>query len=110
MNEEKYKIIYDYLDTSVYPKNFNERQKRKLEERSTNYFIQQWQLFKKNNEGNPQKIILPNQTELILFNLYKDQSGAHLATDVTYEKLKERYYWPKMYESVKRYIKTCDNC
>ena len=41
MNEEKYKIIYDYLDTSVYPKNFNERQKRKLEERSTNYFIQQ---------------------------------------------------------------------
>ena len=110
MNEEKYKIIYDYLDTSLYPKNFNDRQKRNLVEKSTNYFIQQRQLFKKNNEGNPQRIILPDQTELILFNLHKDQSGAHLGTDATYEKLKERYYWPKMYDSVKRYIKTCDNC
>jgi len=30
--------------------------------------------------------------------------------ETTYEKIKERYYWPKMYETIRYYIKTCDNC
>ena len=55
-------------------------------------------------------MILPDQTELILFNLHKDQSGAHLGIDTTFEKIKERYYWPQMYETVRQYIKNCDNC
>ena len=55
-------------------------------------------------------MILPEQTEMILFNLYKDQNGAHLGIESTYEKLKERYYWPQMYETTRHYIKNCENC
>ena len=110
MNEQKYKLIYDYLDTSSYPKDYNDQQRRKLEEKSSKYLIQYRQLFRRNKEENPLRVVLPDQTELVLFNLHKDQSGAHLGIEATYEKLKERYYWPKMYESVKQYIKTCDNC
>ena len=36
--------------------------------------------------------------------------GAHLGVDSTYEKIKERYYWPKMFEDVRKYIESCDNC
>ena len=55
-------------------------------------------------------MILPEQTELILFNLHKDPTGAHLGIESTYDKLKERYYWPQMYESVYSYVRNCDNC
>ena len=33
-------------------------------------------------------------------------TGAHLGVD----KIKERYYWPKMYNDIKIYIESCDNC
>jgi ribosomal protein S4E len=101
MNEQKYKIIYDYLDNLTFPKEVKtEAEKEKLKKLSEKYFIQHQQLFRKTNEGDSQRVILPEQTEIVLFNLHKDQSGAHLGSDATYEKLKERYYWPKMYESV----------
>ena len=110
MNKQKYKIIYNYLDTSSYPKGLTNTEKEKINNQSKKYFIQQRQLFRNVENGKPQRVILPDQTELILFNLHKDQIGAHLGIDATYEKLKERYYWPKMYESVAQYIKSCDNC
>src|ERR1051325_2100811 len=110
MNEQKYKDIYNYLDTSSYLKGSTNTEKEKINNQSKKYFIQQRQLFRRVENGNSQRVVLPDQTELILFNLHKDQIGAHLGIDVTYEKLKERYYWPKMYESVIQYIKSCDNC
>ena len=36
--------------------------------------------------------------------------GTHLGVETTYNKVKERYYWPKMYDDIKIYIESCDNC
>jgi hypothetical protein len=47
---------------------------------------------------------------LILFNLHKSPIGAHQGIENTYQKLKERYYWPGMRNAVKHYIKGCDEC
>ncbi len=35
---------------------------------------------------------------------------AHLGTDAVFEKIKERYYWPQMFEDVRNYINSCDIC
>ena len=48
--------------------------------------------------------------EPILYNLHQDLTGAHLRTDVIFEKVKERYYWPQMFDNIKTYINTCDIC
>ena len=37
-------------------------------------------------------------------------SGAHLGVDTVFEKIKERYYWPQMYEDAREYVSTCDSC
>ena len=37
-------------------------------------------------------------------------TGAHLGVETTYTKIKERYYWPNMYNDIRNYIETCDNC
>ena len=52
MNEQKYKIIYNYLSTSLYPKNVTDNEKRKIDQESSKYLIQQRQLFKKTENGN----------------------------------------------------------
>lgn len=37
-------------------------------------------------------------------------SAAHLGIEKTFEKLSRLYYWPKMFESVREYIKNCHAC
>ena len=110
MNNQDYHNIYNYLNTLTYPKDANETRKTHLRNQSNKYFIQEHQLFKRTKNDKPQRVVLPEQVELILFNLHKDQSGGHLGIESTYEKLKERYFWPQMYETVRRYVKTCENC
>lgn len=111
MNEQLYNALYYYIENSEYPKEIKDQhEKIQLEKLSKKYIIQKRNLFRQTKEGKYQRVILPDQTELILYNLHKDQNGAHLGIESTYEKLKERYYWPQMYESIKQYIKSCDNC
>ena len=110
MNEQDYKDIYNYLKDLTLPKDNDEYRKTQIKNQSNKYFIQHHQLFRHRKNGLPQRVIFPDQIELILFNLHKDQSGAHLGIDSTFEKVKERYYWPQMYETVRQYIKNCDNC
>lgn len=112
MNRQIYNEIYKYLEKLEIPKQYNDDDKKitQLRTKSNNYFIHNRQLYRRRKNDEPQRVILPDQTELIMFNLHKDQSGAHLGIESTYEKVKERYYWPKMYETVREYIRTCENC
>jgi len=36
--------------------------------------------------------------------------GRHLGTDIVFNKVRNLYYWPQMYENIKEYIKACDVC
>ncbi|CAF4851479.1 unnamed protein product [Rotaria sp. Silwood1] len=37
-------------------------------------------------------------------------NGAHLGKDRTYYKIRDRYYWPKMYNDIAQHVKSCSNC
>src|ERR1700741_369143 len=110
MNEQYYKDIYNYLKYIHLPNTDDDKWKNNIRTQSNKYFIQHNQLFRRRTNGQPQRVVLPDQIEIILFNLHKDRSGAHLGIETTYEKVKERYYWPQMYEDVRQYIKNCENC
>jgi len=110
MNKDEYQEIYNYLKALHIPKDYDEHRITHLKNKSSKYFIQHHQLFRRRKQGQPQRVILPDQVEIILFNLHKDQNGAHLGIETTFEKAKERYYWPQMYETIRQYVKACENC
>ena len=110
INKDEYQEIYNYLKALHIPKDYDEHRITHLKNKSSKYFIQHHQLFRRRKQGQPQRVILPDQVEIILFNLHKDQNGAHLGIETTFEKAKERYYWPQMYETIRQYVKTCENC
>jgi len=110
MDEQKYKRIFKYLKEGTYPRKVSEGDKTKLRQQSEKFTIQEQNLFRKIENDTPKRVVQSNELELVLFDLHRDQSAAHLGTDVTFEKAKERYYWPKMRETIKYYIKECDNC
>jgi len=42
--------------------------------------------------------------------MYNHPTGAHLGIDKTFEKIRDQYYWPQMFENIKDYIRSCDQC
>ncbi len=39
---------------------------------------------------------------------HDDLTAGHFATEIMYNKIKERYYWLKMYEDIKIYVESYD--
>ncbi|GBB99078.1 hypothetical protein RclHR1_34020001 [Rhizophagus clarus] len=37
-------------------------------------------------------------------------TAAHFAVNTIFNKIKDCYYWPQMYENIREYIKSCDSC
>src|SRR5207245_2408060 len=73
MNKNEYQEIYNYLEALHIPKDYDEHRITHLKNKSSKYFIQHHQLFRRRKQGQPQRVILPDQVEIILFNLHKDQ-------------------------------------
>ena len=42
--------------------------------------------------------------------VHNDLMEGYFPNGTTYKKMKERYYYSKMIEEIKKYVKTCDKC
>ena len=55
------------------------------------------------------QIVIPKCLRAEILFEYHDQL-AHQAFDRVYQAIRQRFYWPRMYEDVHEYYKTCDRC
>ena len=46
----------------------------------------------------------------VLINLHDLLTGGHLGVNKTYAKLRDRYFWPKMYMDVQHWCSSCEYC
>ena len=46
----------------------------------------------------------------ILSSLHNHVDGAHFDVHKTFQKLKQRYWWPSMFKDVERWCKSCVGC
>ena len=67
-------------------------------------------------EQNPDNFILqlafPTSQRKIVLASYHDckAGGGHFGIKRTFAPIKQKYWWPKMYQQVKDYISTCSSC
>ena len=64
-------------------------------------------LHRKGDENN--QVILPNRTKPLVFKELHSDPG-HLGYDQTLELIKERFFWPKMYDGVKYFVTKICKC
>src|SRR5437588_6765246 len=59
------------------------------------------------------KVWVPGEEKIrtaIIYRHHDQPSAGHGGTAKTTELISRRYYWPKMRETIKRYVKNCDTC
>ena len=108
MNENEFQEIYEYLKYKKYPQNLQKRNtKQRFENKIKRYSLINNQLYYEKGEKKL-KVIKRFELEPILYMTHDDPIAGHFATEIMYNKIKERYYWPKMYEDIKIYIESYD--
>lgn len=112
MDTTQYSNLYFYLNTRQYPANLSPKERKHLAAQSKHFIIYNNQLFKKPRKPNKQliKVITKGELEPLLDMMHSHPTSGHLGTDATFQRLKDKYYWPQMYYDIKAYITTCDNC
>ena len=113
MDPIQYHNISQYLLNQTYPDNLETpRQKRKFSNFCTSFQINNGFLYKKhpNKIDELLRVIRRNEMEPVLYMMHSDPTGGHLATEAMFSKIRTRYFWPKLYEDIRNYVKTCDKC
>ena len=109
MDKQLYDELLYYLTTLQFLDGITDQRKTHVRKISTQYIVQNNMLFK-NTKAGLRRVILENEVELIIYNLHRDMSGAHLGIDAVVGKIKDRYFWPQLGDDVKDYIRNCDVC
>ena len=97
------------MENEQYNKIYEEQQNEEKKGTNQEYFIRNNKLFKKHKDQILQ--IVPRWKLESIMKLYHDhETAAHFGIDTTYDKIKEKYYWPTMRKDIEIYVKTCDQC
>ncbi|GES76605.1 putative integrase core domain protein [Rhizophagus clarus] len=112
MDPNQYHQIYQYLHQQILPTFNTSREKQKFINLCNNFELKLNYLYKKNKRKNGQllKVIRNFELEPLLYMMHNDPTAAHFAVDTMFNKIKDRYYWPQMYENIREYVRSCDSC
>jgi len=98
--------VYQYIMNHDYhgiPENYQ----RRVHLEPAKYLIHHQKLYKRSSYGMLLVPTLSNRN--MVMNEVHDGHG-HFGQEATYQRARRHYYWPKMYDDLKKLIKTCHEC
>jgi len=112
MDTQKYDQISLYLQQQVIPSNLTPNQIKSFITLCGNFQVKNNYLYKKDKrkENNLLRVIRQFEMEPILYMMHNDPTAGHFATDIMFNKIRDRYYWPQMFEDIRAYVQSCDPC
>ena len=112
MEKSLYNSLIQYLTTLQFSEKLSQSRKLFIQKHSTRYFIQNNKLYYKNSRNNPKplRVIQEDEKDIVLYNLHSDPTAGHFGIEGTTQKIAELYFWPKMQQDIRDYVKACDAC
>ena len=56
------------------------------------------------------KVLQNSQVIPLLQVLHDSPTAGHARVNKIFQVVQQRYYWPQMFEDIRNYVKTCDDC
>jgi hypothetical protein len=77
------------------------------------YSVRDGLLLYQVSPGEDGRVVVPDDEDLryvITYGVHDAPGAGHLGREKTFALLSQRFWWPKMYKWVSRYVRTCDVC
>ena len=108
--------IIDFLENDVVP--LNEKSARKLLLTSETFYMGKDGLLyhldqnqKRNSHDVFSQLVIPQALRFeVLSNVHDHVSGGHFGVHKTFQKVKQRYWWKRMFKDVEHWCKSCQDC
>jgi len=112
MDPTFYQHLVLYLTSLSYPPTLDEKAQRRIQGESRKFQVIEDTLYKKNkaNPDSPLKVIQEDEVPSLLKRLHDDPTSGHMGIDSTFNKAKQRYYWPQMFEDIRTHNQHCAIC
>ncbi|KAL6470658.1 hypothetical protein MHYP_G00217770 [Metynnis hypsauchen] len=68
-----------------------------------------YRITQRNSDGEIHQLLLPGKFREQVIKSFHDDMG-HLGVDRTLELVRNRFYWPRMSQTVEQYVKNCGSC
>ena len=114
-----FQVIYEYLaerklpDDATLARNTTWESDQYMVADKVLYHYYQPRTKKANpSEGSIIQVALPKVLRLDVLKSYHDSiaGGGHLGVQKTFESVRQKFYWPHMYQDVQDYVLSCDIC
>ena len=109
MDLQLYKGIKHYIKYREFPTNTTNQFKNQINNQYRDYLLHDDKLYF-NKKNQRRLVIKENELENILHEGHSSISGGHFATEATYNKLSQNFYWPNMYRRIQAYVQSCGAC
>ena len=112
MDSNTYFSLVRFLTELKMPENLNTQQQAAIRRKARYFIVINGELYKKNknNFQRPLKVVKTHEIETILYNTHSDPLAGHFSVEETFRRIKIRYYWPQMFNDIRSYVKSCDEC
>src|ERR1044072_95584 len=112
MDREQYQEILNFHADQTIPERIDgNRSEKKFRNYEKQFYEEAGLLFRKNKwREDPIKILRKGETEPILYLFHDDPISGHLGYKIMFNKIKQRYFWPGMYNEIEAYMKSCYQC
>ena len=112
LNEEEYEgedlLLGKYLATLQRPNELTDQEYKKLRRKSRAFFIRDGYLYKRGKRIHRRVVGLFVQKLEIIREVH-DEIG-HRGRNSTFDQIRRRYQWKRMYADVEEWLKTCEYC
>lgn len=114
MAEKEYLDLVTYLTLWKYPDGAAEKDRKAIRGKALKYEVKDGSvLYRKpngNQNGRSRKVLRRKEVIEVLNSCHDHLLAGHLGVKRTFDKIKEDYYWPNYYESVKEFVSSCKVC
>ena len=114
MDPQKYNEIVNYLQNGTIPTNLPATGNpiKSFTTFCNNFQVKNNYLYKKDKRrnGNLLRVIRKLELDPILYMMHNDPTSGHFAAENMFNKIRDRYYWPQMFDDIRTYAQSCDAC
>ena len=105
--------IGQFLKTHTTDPSWSRKQFNEFRRKAFKFFLHEGHLWRhpKKSSGNPLRVICKNEVKRKLISEFHESLWAgHRGIWATFSKIKEKYWWPHMYNEVKEFVESCEIC
>ena len=98
-----------YLEEGVLDETLSPEDRKNIRRRAPGFFVRNGRLFQRSKRGIPREVILDKERQDKILEATHEEAG-HRGRDACIAHIRERFWWPKLYESIRDHIRSCDPC